>query len=141
MTPQQIALVQTGFARATRLGPHLAATFYAELFAIDPSLRAMFKGDMIALGEKLMSTLDIAVKSLDQPEALTPTLQALAIRHVDYGVEPQHYAIAGTALMRTLRHELGADMTPEARQAWAAAYQWISDTMRDAAYPGAAPTR
>jgi len=141
LNAQQKALVQSTFARAARLGPHLAATFYAELFAIDPTLRAMFKGDMIALGEKLMSTLNVAVQSLDQPEALTPTLKALAVRHVGYGVEPQHYTVAGFALMRTLRHELGADMTPEAREAWAAAYRWISDTMRDAAYPSAALTR
>jgi nitric oxide dioxygenase len=42
--------------------------------------------------------------------------------------------MVGTALMRTLRHELGADLTPDTRAAWAVAYQMLSDVMREAAY-------
>jgi len=134
----QVALVQQGFDRASRLGAHVAATFYAELFAIDPTLRAMFKGDMIAQGEKLMKTLRTLVEGLASPEAILPVIRHLAVKHLDYGVEAQHYATVGTALMRTLRHELAAEFTVEAREAWTAAYQFLADTMIAAAY---APTK
>lgn len=115
----------------------MAATFYAELFAIDPSLRAMFKTDMIVQGRKLMDMLERIVASLDDPETLLPQVRDLAARHVGYGVEAHHYTTVGTALLRTLRHELGADFTPDTRAAWAAAYQLLADQMRDAAHaPG-----
>ena len=134
MNQAQIALVQQGFDRASRLGAHVAATFYAELFAIDPTLRPMFKGDMIVQGEKLMKTLRALVEGLACPETILPVIRHLAVKHLDYGVEAQHYATVGTALMRTLRHELAAEFTPEAREAWAAAYQFLADVMISAAY-------
>jgi hemoglobin-like flavoprotein len=49
-------------------------------------------------------------------------------------VEARHYAQVGTALMRTLKHELGAEFTPEARAAWNAAYMLLAETMIEAAY-------
>ena len=95
---------------------------------------------MIAQGDKLMKMLQQVVNGLDQPEVIIPALRELAIRHVAYGVEPQHYAMVGTALMRTLKHELGADFTPEIRNAWISAYDLISGVMSGAAQHAAPRT-
>ena len=134
MNERHVQLVQQSFARASRIGPHVAATFYAELLTIDPSVRSMFKGDMIVQGEKLMNMLNTVVDALRAPETILPAARALAVKHLDYGVEARHYALVGTALIRTLKHELGADFTQEAREAWVAAYQFLADTMIEAAY-------
>jgi hemoglobin-like flavoprotein len=134
MDHKQVELIQNTFAKAAKIAPHLAATFYAELFAIAPTLRPMFKGDVILQGEKLMTMLGQIVSGLDEPEKILPIVQALGRGHVGYGVEASHYALVGTALMRALRHELGAEFTPEARAAWAEAYQFLCDAMCEAAY-------
>lgn len=134
MTPRQIELIQHTFQRAQRIGPHFTATFYSELFAIDPALRPMFRGDMVAQGQHLMHALRHITGALADLDEVLPALRDMAIRHVAYGVEARHYPIAGTALLRTFRHELGADFPAEARTAWAAAYQCIADVMCDAAY-------
>lgn len=134
MNPRQIELVQRSFDRASRLRLHVAATFYAELFAIDPSLRALFKGDVIAQGAKLMAMLSLVVEGLTSPEKLLTEVHALALRHLAYGVNAGHYDTAGIALMRTLKHELGAEFTPETREAWIAAYALLTRAMRRAAY-------
>lgn len=134
MEHHQVDLVQRSFARAAKLAPHLAATFYGELFAVDPSLKALFKGDMVVQGEKLMKMLAQVVDNLHQPETILTDVRELAVRHVAYGVEAHHYAMVGTALIRTLRHELGAEFTAETRAAWTDAYQLLSETMREAAY-------
>jgi len=134
VTPQQIALVQSTFDRATRISPHLVATFYAELFAIEPPLRAMFTGDMIRQGQRLMGALSTIVGSIADPDKMAPALRDLAMRHVGYGVEPRHYTLVGVALIRTLKHELGRDFTYEAREAWSIAYKRVSDIMIEAAY-------
>jgi hemoglobin-like flavoprotein len=142
VNPRQVELVQQTFARTRPIAAHVAATFYAELFALEPSLRPMFKGDMIVQGDKLMQMLRYVVDGLTDPGGLLPTLRTLAIRHVEYGVEAHHYTTVGTALMRTLRHELGAEFTPEVREAWTAAYGLLTKVMCGAAYGEAlAPSR
>jgi hemoglobin-like flavoprotein len=134
MNQTQIELVQSSFAQASRIAPHMASTFYAELFAIDPSLKSMFKGDMIVQGQKLMTMLGELVNHLTETDAMLSTARELALRHVAYGVEERHYTFVGIALLRTLQHELGRDFTPEARAAWTAVYHQLSNIMREAAY-------
>jgi hemoglobin-like flavoprotein len=138
MNQAQVELVQRTFAQASRIAPHLASTFYAELFAIEPSLKpmfkAMFKGDMIVQGQKLMTMLSHLVDHLAEPAVIEPAVREMALRHVGYGVETHHYAMVGTALLRTLQHELGRNFTPEARAAWGAAYRHLASVMREAAY-------
>jgi hemoglobin-like flavoprotein len=140
MNQDQTELVQRTFAHAARIAPHLASTFYAELFAIDPSLRPMFKGDIVAQGEKLLNMLAYLVDNLATPDTMMAAARELALRHVGYGVEERHYTFVGTALLRTLQHELGPAFTPDARAAWMAAYRELSNAMRETAY-GVAPAR
>lgn len=140
MNKRQIQIVEETFDRAARVSPHVAATFYTELMAIDPSLRPMFKGDMIVQGEKLMNMLRALIEGLRTPETILPAACALAVRHLEYGVEERHYGLVGTALLRTLKHELGADFTPEAREAWDSAYRFLAGTMIRAAYDHATRT-
>lgn len=138
MDARNISLVQQSFEKAAGLGETVAEIFYAELFAIDPSLQPMFKGDMKAQGRKLLTTLAFVVRGLDKPEQIVPAAEQLAIKHVAYGVTARHYTLVGNALLRTLKKGLGDDFTPEVRAAWVAAYQLLADVMRAAAYGPAA---
>jgi hemoglobin-like flavoprotein len=133
MTPEQIALVQGSFAKVARIPETTAALFYDRLFSIDPSTRPLFRGDMAAHVAKLMEALGAVVHALDDHEPMLEGIRALARRHVGYGVRDTHYASVGAALLWTLEQGLGADWTPEVAQAWAAAHEMLSDTMREAA--------
>jgi hemoglobin-like flavoprotein len=84
--PQQIALVRESFAKVVPIGEQAAALFYDRLFAIDPSTRPLFRGDMKSQGAKLMAAIDAVVKSLDHIETMLDDLRALARRHDRYGV-------------------------------------------------------
>lgn len=132
MTPQQIALVQQSFAKVVPIREQAAALFYDRLFAIDPSTRPLFRGDMKTQGAKLMAAIAAVVKSLDRIDTMLDDLRALARRHDRYGVQETHYASVGTALLWTLEQGLGADFTPDLRAAWAAAYRLLSDAMIEA---------
>jgi hemoglobin-like flavoprotein len=140
MDQRQIELVRQSFTQAERFRPHLIITFYTELFAIDPSLKPLFKGDMELQRRKLSGMLQQVIAGLSDPATLLPALRDLAVRHVGYGVEERHYDLVGKALLRALKHELGAAFTDETRGAWVAAYQWLSGEMRRAAYASPAPT-
>lgn len=83
---------------------------------------------------KLMRALVIAVNGLDNLERIVPAVEELAQRHVNYGVEPQHYDVVGQALLWTLQHGLGAAYTKEVAHAWAALYNLFTHVMKAAAY-------
>ncbi len=134
MSPEQAAALQRSFAHVRRIGPIFAATFYRELFAVAPSVKVLFNGDMIQQGKHLMDALVYIVDGVSTPEELLPEVRALAVRHVAYGVEARHYISFATALMRTLRHELASEFTPPVREAWGEAIKLLSETMMEAAY-------
>lgn len=138
MTPQQIALVQDSFGRVAPIAQQAAAIFYDKLFRADPSLRAMFRGDMTAQGEALMRMIAAAVRTLDQPDNLLPVLRNLGKRHAAYGVKPSHYDTVGAALIATLEQGLGPAFDMPTRQAWIATYSLVSRTMQAAAEPAMA---
>ena len=133
MNRQQIDLVRTSFALVQPIAAQAAAIFYDKLFAADPSLRALFRGDMAHQGERLMTMIGSAVGLLDRPDTLLPVLRQLGARHGGYGVVDAHYASVGTALLQTLERGLGAAFTPEVRDAWVETYGLISRTMIEAA--------
>ena len=55
------------------------------------------------------------------------------MRHTDYGVHDEHYAIVGEALLWTLEQGLGEHYTPEVADAWAAVYTLLATVMKQAA--------
>ena len=134
MNAQQVALVQQSFEKAAGLGEKVAEIFYAELFAIDPSLRKMFKGNMKEQHRKLLSALALVIRSLHAPEKIIGAAQKLAVKHLDYGVIPVHYTYVGNALLRTLKKGLGPEFTPELRDAWVEAFRTLANVMKQAAY-------
>jgi hemoglobin-like flavoprotein len=129
MTPQQIALVRESFAKVVPIREQAAGLFYDRLFAIYPSTRPLFRGDMKSQGAKLMAAIGAVVKSLDRIETMLDDLRALARRHDRYGVREEHYASVGAALLWTLEQGLGLDFTPDVRKAWASAYGLLSSVM------------
>lgn len=133
MTPEQVRLVRESFALVQPLAAPAAADFYQRLFARDPALRALFRGDLAEQGRRLMQMIGGAVAMLDRPAALEATLRQLGARHVGYGVRPDHYASVGAALLDTLAHGLGEAFTPAVRAAWTAMYGHVSRTMQDGA--------
>ncbi|HWH85037.1 MAG TPA: globin family protein [Burkholderiaceae bacterium] len=133
MTPVQIQLVRSSFAKVLPIAEPAAAIFYARLFELAPGVRGLFKGDMVEQGRKLMAMLAAVVNVLDQPDVLVPAAQRLAERHVGYGARPEHYAVVGEALIDTLAKGLGDAFTPPTREAWVAAYTALSTVMIAAA--------
>jgi len=138
MTPDQIRYVQDTFARIAPVADNAAALFYERLFTLDPSLRALFRGDMVGQGRMLMQTLALAVRSLQNPTPLVPALEQMGRRHVTYGVHEEHYATVGAALLWTLEQGLADAWTPEVAEAWTAAYTLLANVMKDGARQAAA---
>lgn len=133
MTPRQIALVQGSWKDVLAVPETVAQLFYLRLFAIDPSLQSMFKGEMREQGRKLIAMMSVAVNGLTRLETLAPVIEAVGRRHAGYGVTDEHYATVAAALLWTLEQGLGGRFTPDVRDAWSAAYGLLATTMQGAA--------
>lgn len=130
MSPRQIDLVQKSFGHVRPIAATAADLFYNRLFTLDPSLRLLFKGDMGQQGQLLMIMIGAAVAGLRDLKTLSPVVRKLGARHVGYGVRTEHYATVGSALLWTLAQGLGDKFTPEVSDAWAAAYDLLSEVMQ-----------
>lgn len=133
MEQETVAIVRDSWARVVPISEAAGRLFYANLFEADPGLRALFKGDIDQQAAKLMQVAGFAVDRLDDLPSLLPALRQLGERHVDYGVQPAHYATVGAALLKTLEQGLGPDFTPAARDAWTAVYGVLAGVMTRAA--------
>jgi methyl-accepting chemotaxis protein len=133
MNKTEIRLVRDSFAKVAPIAEKAAAQFYQRLFDLDPSLKALFNGDMAEQGRKLMAMLGTAVKLLDRPEQLQPALEKLGVRHAGYKVKDKDYDTVGEAFLWTLEQGLGKAFTPKVRAAWSTVYGVVARTMKAAA--------
>lgn len=133
MTDAQKVLVQSSFAKVAPISEKAAELFYGKLFEMDPSLRPLFKGDMVEQGQKLMTMLAVAVNGLTRLEELVPLVRQLGMRHADYGVTDADYDTVAGALLWTLEQGLGPAFTAETKDAWVAVYTVLATTMKEAA--------
>jgi hemoglobin-like flavoprotein len=133
MSPEQVNLVKSSFGSMLPTAEEAGKLFYDRLFAVDPTLRPLFKGDMAEQSRSLMRMIAVAVNGLDRLETIVPAVKALGVRHAGYGVADAHYDTVGEALLWTLKQRLGESFTPEISEAWTAAYGVLAQTMQSAA--------
>ena len=133
MEQEQIKLVQESWEKVVPIADKAAELFYGKLFEMDPSTEALFEIGVEEQGKKLMNTINLAVRGLNKTEALVPVLKELGRRHLNYGVQDEHYDTVAGALLWTLEQGLGDAFTPEVKEAWTAAYVLISGIMKEAA--------
>ena len=137
MTPEQARLVTTSWSSVASIADSAIEQFYNRLFEIDPSARALFRAtNMPEQRRKVIEALSLALQSLDDLDALTPTLDDLGRRHQRYGVTAAHYDSVGQALLWTLEQGLGAAWTPAMAAAWTELFGQLSSAMKGAAYDG-----
>lgn len=130
VSDQEIELILKSFELAQSEKPFsAAAALYENLFAREPSFRAMFRDDLGGQGMKFMSTLKTIVVALRDPEALAAELETLGQSHAAVGVVAVNFEPMGEALIDTFKGILGTDFTAEMETAWRAAYDEIAKEM------------
>ena len=135
MTPEQTNLIRLIFVQVMDRKLEAGRLFYDRLFSIAPDTRALFGSDIDAQAQKLMDTLALAIGSLRDLPSLVKMLEALALRHVRYGVHDGHYDQVGAALLWTLERILGPAFTPDVQKSWAELYGTVASVMRKASEP------
>ena len=99
MDANQVNLIRDSFVQILLDSDAAARLFYDRLFELAPDTCPLFRNDMAEQGRHLIGALAKIVTGLSSLDVMLPGLCKLAARHVDYGVEDRHYAVAGNALL------------------------------------------
>ena len=135
LTAEQIKCIRNSWRRILPIKEKFAELFYARLFELDPKIKPLFRGRLDFQGEKIMTTLNVVVNSIEDIKSVEAMLQAMGNRHIIYGVQAAHYETVGAALLYVLEQSLGDYFTDEVEDAWVTAYSLIASTMKETAYP------
>ncbi len=126
--------LRDSFALVAPEADRLATRFYELLFLNHPQLQPLFEG--VEFGEqqrKLVQSLSVIVKSLEQPEKLTAFLHELGARHVEYDVVEDHYAPVAETMLATLAEIAGEAWNEELQTAWSDALDAVAQLMLEGA--------
>ncbi len=130
MTDEQITLVKNSWKMFRKVDAGLIGdVFYSKLFCDNPQLQQMFPTTMDQQYKKLIDMLSVIIARLDDLSGITGDIKMMALRHEGYGVKPQHYRLAGNALLWTLKRGLGNNWTNDLEEAWIAAYTKLAEAM------------
>lgn len=130
MTEEQIISVKNSWKMFRKIDAGLIGdVFYSKLFCDNPQLRTMFPASMKEQYKKLIDMLSVIISRLDDLTEITGDIKRMALRHEGYGVKPQHYRLAGNALLWTLKRGLGNDWNNDLEGAWMAAYTKLAEAM------------
>jgi hemoglobin-like flavoprotein len=137
LTARQVGLLKKSFRQ---LDTHWVATnFYSRLFERHPYVRPLFPTDTSELASKLMSVFELVVFSFEEKkqdqymlqEPLIVPLRELGRKHETKGVKAEHYEIANSLLLETIRDGGKDFFTKEVEDAWKLALDLLATAMQD----------
>ena len=134
MTNNQIEQVQKSWKMVAAMEPTVVGNlFYNRLFEIAPELRPMFRNTSIdEQSRKLLSMINYVIIKLNKLDDIIDEVKKLARRHVQYGVQDEHYSIVGSALLWTLEAGLADKWNNQLKEAWTVCYTILAEAMIEA---------
>ncbi|GAB4123706.1 MAG: hypothetical protein Fur0027_01330 [Raineya sp.] len=130
MTEEQKSLVKQSFPKVLASTLSSTQVLYEKLFELVPESKDLFKNTSLdRQSQMLIAAIGRIVKSIDKWETVKPDLEAIASRHINYGLSPEHFAFFGQALIHMLQTSLKESWSKELEDAWKAVYQNVSEVM------------
>ena len=125
-----VEALEESFDLVAPQGDELMRKFYDRLFEAAPSVQPLFADvDMDGQRQALLNMLIVLRESLRDLDDITPDLEDLGARHVDYGAQPEHYPVVGEVLIGSMADIAGDAWKPEYTAAWQEAYGVVQDVM------------
>jgi len=132
MDIDKVQLIRDSLIQVRPLADHIAESFYSHMFEIAPHLQKLFTGNMKTQGTMLLTSLELAVSSLDNMESILPSVQALGERHMSYGVRKEYYPYAKESFLWALEKHLKGEFSPTLKNAWSEAFDTLIEVMSSA---------
>ena len=133
LTPEQRAIVKSTVPLLETSGEALTTHFYNIMLSEYPEVRPFFNQANQVSGDQpraLANGMLTYARNIDKLEQLGGLISQIIHKHVSLQIQPEHYPIVGSCLLRAIREVLGAEIATDAViAAWAAAYQQLADIL------------
>ena len=133
LTPEQRAIVKSTVPLLETGGEALTTHFYNIMLAEHPEVRPFFNQAHQANGDQpraLANGVLMYARHIDELDQLGGLVAKIINKHVSLQIQPEHYPVVGSCLLRAIREVLGAEIATDAViAAWAAAYQQLADIL------------
>ncbi|BAN25515.1 NO-inducible flavohemoprotein [Caballeronia insecticola] len=114
-------------------GEALTTHFYNKMLTEYPEVRPMFNQAHQASGAQqraLANGVLMYARHIDELEKLGGLVGQIINKHVALNIQPEHYPIVGSCLLKSIREVLGDEIATDAViDAWAAAYGQLADLL------------
>lgn len=130
MTEEQKSLVKQSFPKVLSHTLSGSTVLYEKLFELVPEAKDLFKNTSLdRQSQMLIAAIGKIVKSIDNWDVVKSDLEAIAARHINYGLSPEHFVFFGQALMHMFQTSLKESWTKDLEDAWKAVYENVSEVM------------
>jgi nitric oxide dioxygenase len=130
LTPDQVKLIKATVPVLKEHGNTITAHFYDLLLKENPSLNGIFNQTNQKTGHQagaLAGSLYAYASHIDDLGVLSPAVERICHKHASMYVQPEHYDVVGTYLLRAMGDVLGEALTPEILEAWGQAYWQLAN--------------
>ncbi|AKU98011.1 hypothetical protein AKJ09_04675 [Labilithrix luteola] len=130
--PFDAVVLKESWHLSYRRAPDLAARFYEELSWKYPSARRLLDHVFGAQNDIAVCLSTVAgdlLDNVDDPDAFSAAIVALANAHVSLDIPPHVVAWMEEVLLDTLEGAAGDDWTPEMRTTWRNAYEDLASRL------------
>ncbi len=125
-----VQALRSSFDLVAPRADELAERFYDRLFDDYPELEPLFVGtNFDEQRQKLIQSIALIVKSLEDPEALTRYLHQLGVGHDEKGVTENDYEPVANSLLATLAEIADEHWNQELEDAWTEALETVASIM------------
>ncbi|KAJ5691901.1 hypothetical protein N7462_001324 [Penicillium macrosclerotiorum] len=132
LTPDQLHLIKATVPVLVEHGNTITTVFYKNMLTAHPELNSIFNIPNQVNGHQpraLAGALFAYASNIDNLGALGPAVELICNKHASLFIKPDHYKIVGKYLLEAMGEVLGEALTPEIKDAWAAAYWQLADIM------------
>ncbi|KAL1739579.1 globin-like protein [Schizophyllum fasciatum] len=134
LTPEQAKIIKATVPILAEHGMTITTRFYGNMLRENKELNNVFNTANQVNGHQpksLAMALYAYASNIDDLGVLSPAVELICHKHASLYIRPEQYNIVGTYLLAAMKEILGDALTPEIRDAWAAAYWQLANIMID----------
>ncbi|KAF2765625.1 globin-like protein [Teratosphaeria nubilosa] len=132
LTSSQVQTIKATVPVLQEHGNTITTVFYANLLRENPELNNVFNNANQRnnhQAQALAGSLYAYATYIDDSGVLSPAVEKICQKHASLYIRPEHYDIVGKYLLSAMGEVLGAALTQEILDAWAAAYWQLAKIM------------
>ncbi|MED3575714.1 NO-inducible flavohemoprotein [Cytobacillus praedii] len=130
LDPKKLEIVKSTLPILKEHGETITKHFYQRMFKNHPELLNIFNQTHQKTGHQPKALADAvyaAAANIEDMSKIMPALERIGEKHRSLQIKPEHYPIVGENLLGAIKEILGDGATEEVLDAWADAYEIISD--------------